>query len=490
MRSRCIHCTYASYCCRHAYIRLVNKESLKPCMWINKHIHTNYRPTDLPWTLCVKSIFQWNNETINVWSHLLGFFYLCLMQYWNICHFLPNINAHPMDYVITAISMLCSQICMVLSSAYHTFGCQSASRRRKWLKADLFGVSTGLFGIYLTGIYTSFYRFPEVQRVYICSLVVILAISLCPLLIPFGHEPSNGKQKSSRLIPAVPQRRIGPVHCIYVGLALFGLYPAWHWVELHGGLSSPHVEKWLPSLVILFALVGMAFVFYATLIPERFFPGQFDVVGCSHQWWHLLILAAMVYWHWAGIDLLTDHIHFLDPRNKVGLYIKQTMTNSLTKFQLVSKDGQKFEVDLDVIRQSTTLNNMFNELGMDGFNADDVNDPIPLPNINGAMLKKIVEWCIYHKDDPPLTEERECEMRSKPIPHWDAQFLKLDQNAFFELVIAANYLDVPSLSHALNRAIRDMIYDKSADEIRVMFNIRNDFGLEEDISESAENAEH
>ncbi|KAI1726236.1 hemolysin-III related domain-containing protein [Ditylenchus destructor] len=145
----------------------------------------------------------------------------------------------------------------------------------------------------------------EVQRVYICSLVVILAISLCPLLIPFGHAPSNGKSKSSKLIPAVPQRRIGPVHCIYVGLALFGLYPAWHWVELHGGLSSPHVERWLPSLVILFALVGMAFVFYATLIPERFYPGQFDVVGCSHQWWHLLILAAMVYWHWAGIDLLT-----------------------------------------------------------------------------------------------------------------------------------------------------------------------------------------
>ncbi|KAI1726237.1 skp1 family, tetramerization domain-containing protein [Ditylenchus destructor] len=155
----------------------------------------------------------------------------------------------------------------------------------------------------------------------------------------------------------------------------------------------------------------------------------------------------------------------------------------------MSKDGQTFEVDRDVIRQSTTLNNMFNELGMDGFNDDDVNDPIPLSSINGEMLKKIVDWCIYHKDDPPWTEEREYEMRSKPVPQWDAQFIKLEQNAFFELVIAANYLDVPSLSHALNRAVRDMIHDKSADEIRAMFNIRNDFGLEEEISESAESAE-
>lgn len=49
---------------------------------------------------------------------------------------------------------------MLLSTSYHMFGCQSVEKRRKWLLADQFGISTGLMGIYLSGIYTSFYHFP------------------------------------------------------------------------------------------------------------------------------------------------------------------------------------------------------------------------------------------------------------------------------------------------------------------------------------------
>lgn len=82
------------------------------------------------------------------------------MQYWCAFCVLPSVNAPRMDYIVMAGSMLCSQICMAFSSAYHTFGCQSAYRRQKWLKADLFGVSLALLGIYLSGIYTSFYKFP------------------------------------------------------------------------------------------------------------------------------------------------------------------------------------------------------------------------------------------------------------------------------------------------------------------------------------------
>uniref|UniRef100_A0A914MKD3 Uncharacterized protein n=1 Tax=Meloidogyne incognita TaxID=6306 RepID=A0A914MKD3_MELIC len=70
---------------------------------------------------------------------------------------------------------------------------------------------------------------------------------------------------------------------------------------LHGGLSNPHVQQWLPNLCILFILLGGAFAFYTTLFPER----KFDLIGCSHQWWHIFVLAAMVFWNWSGIQLLT-----------------------------------------------------------------------------------------------------------------------------------------------------------------------------------------
>uniref|UniRef100_A0A915EBC4 Progestin and adipoQ receptor family member 3 n=1 Tax=Ditylenchus dipsaci TaxID=166011 RepID=A0A915EBC4_9BILA len=325
MRKRCLHCTYSSYCRQHASFKLVNKNSLKPSMWLNQHIHTSYRPLDLPWWLCVKSIFHWNNETINVWSHLLGFVYLCFMQYWCYTHFLPEIKAVSSDYLVMASSMFCSQICMILSSSYHIFGCQSSTKRRKWLRADLFGISTGLLGIYLSGIYTSFYHFPEVQRLYITTLVGIMAISV--------SIPLYASKKS--------EKRLGVVHLVYIALALFGLLPTWHWVQLHGGFSHPHVMQWLPSLVILFSLVGLAFVFYATLLPERLYPGRFDIVGCSHQWWHLIILAAMVYWHKTGILLLT-HYHtsdqYMNGDARLGLgesellFGTKAMGNSTTAF--------------------------------------------------------------------------------------------------------------------------------------------------------------
>lgn len=45
------------------------------------------------------------------------------------------------------------------------------------------------------------------------------------------------------------------------------------------------------------------------------FIGKFDLIGGSHLWWHLLILAAMAYWHWSGIQLLT-HYHL--PRTIFG----------------------------------------------------------------------------------------------------------------------------------------------------------------------------
>jgi hypothetical protein len=48
------------------------------------------------------------------------------------------------------------------------------------------------------------------------------------------------------------------------------------------------------------------------------------LIGCSHQWWHLLILAAMAYWHWSGIQLLS-HYH------KNGLQIGGNNENVLAE---------------------------------------------------------------------------------------------------------------------------------------------------------------
>ena len=67
---------------------------------------------------------------------------------------------------------------------------------------------------------------------------------------------------------------------------------------------------------------------------------------------------------------------------------------------------------------------------------EDDDDPVPLPNVNGAIMRKVIEWATHHKDDtaPPEDEENK-EKRTDDIEPWDQEFLKVDQGTLFELIL-------------------------------------------------------
>ncbi|GMT23916.1 hypothetical protein PFISCL1PPCAC_15213, partial [Pristionchus fissidentatus] len=230
------------------------------------------------------SMFHWTNETINIWSHLLGFIYFTYCQIDRNLYSLPSIGASSTDHIVISLSLFGAQMCMFLSATFHIFGCQSSQSRQKYLQLDLFGISAGILSMYITGIYTSFFCFENHLRNY---LAVLLCLFLITGIVPFRKDSLDSKVIGSR---------IGWVHIIYTTVILFGLCPIVHWVILHGGFGNPHVVEWIPSVLIVYSLTGAAFFFYVSMFPERIRPGQFDLVGCSHQWWHLLILAAMVSW--------------------------------------------------------------------------------------------------------------------------------------------------------------------------------------------------
>ncbi|KAE9554235.1 hypothetical protein FO519_002534 [Halicephalobus sp. NKZ332] len=314
---RCNYCHFGQVCRKHRRYKLIHKDKLKPTMWLNEHIHSAYRPMKLTSRMCLESIFLWNNESINIWSHLLGFVYFSIVQFNNHYYRLPAVGASSNDHLFSFLSVFGSQLCMVLSAGYHTFGCINPKTRQSWLRADVFGISAGLLGMYLGGIYSSFYCFPEIQKGYLLTLLIILFITL--------YIPARKDSLTKRF----GNTRIGYLHVTYILIIAYGLYPTAHWVTLHGGIDNPHVIKWLPNIILLLSLLGMAFIFYATLVPERFLPGCFDYVGCSHQWWHLLVLAAMIFWHETGTELLiyyytqNDACHF-SSRHDSQININQT----------------------------------------------------------------------------------------------------------------------------------------------------------------------
>ncbi|KAI6177279.1 Skp1-related protein [Aphelenchoides bicaudatus] len=112
------------------------------------------------------------------------------------------------------------------------------------------------------------------------------------------------------------------------------------------------------------------------------------------------------------------------------------------KIVLKSSDNKAFEVDRDVIRLSTTLNNMFQDLGMDDPEDENCSEAINLPNLKGTVLSKVVQWC-EHDEDFDVEDG---------ISDWTKEFLQSCHDILLDLILAANYLDIHRLLDLLRNS--------------------------------------
>ncbi|KAF2008853.1 S-phase kinase-associated protein-like protein 1 [Aaosphaeria arxii CBS 175.79] len=160
-----------------------------------------------------------------------------------------------------------------------------------------------------------------------------------------------------------------------------------------------------------------------------------------------------------------------------------TTTEKDTRIILTTSDNADLKVDRDVAERSILIKNLLEDLGGDN------NEPIPIPNVNEAVMKKVLEWCEHHRKDPPASQDDDADSRKKStdIEEWDQKFMQVDQEMLFEIILAANYLDIKALLDVGCKTVANMIKGKSPDEIRKTFNIQNDFTPEEEDQIRREN---
>ncbi|CAE6435650.1 unnamed protein product [Rhizoctonia solani] len=117
-------------------------------------------------------------------------------------------------------------------------------------------------------------------------------------------------------------------------------------------------------------------------------------------------------------------------------------------------------------------------------------DPVSLPNVNAATFQKIVEYCEHHKDDviPPPQEVDSFtnhigfgSIQPINIDDWDRRFMQVEEKMNFDIILAANYLDIKPLLDLGTKTIGELIKGKSPEEIRRLLNIANDFTPEETV---------
>ena len=156
------------------------------------------------------------------------------------------------------------------------------------------------------------------------------------------------------------------------------------------------------------------------------------------------------------------------------------------KVNLQSNDNTIIECDRAVAERSMLIKNLIEDLGEEAISPQ---TPIPIPNVNDPVLRKVLEWCEKHRSDSPVTAEEENDSRKKTteIDEWDMKFMQVDQEMLFEIILAANYLDIKALLDVGCKTVANMIKGKSPDEIRKTFNITNDFTPEEEEQIRREN---
>lgn len=151
------------------------------------------------------------------------------------------------------------------------------------------------------------------------------------------------------------------------------------------------------------------------------------------------------------------------------------------KVTLICQDGETVQVDIDVAERSVLIKGMIDDAGVD--------EEIPLPNVKKSVFNKIEQFCIHLRTNPlpdiekPLKSANFADVTSP----WFANFVELDQDMLFELIMAANYLDMKPLLDLACAKVASQIKNKSVKEIRQFFNIENDFTPEEESQIMEEN---
>ncbi|RHN48019.1 putative S-phase kinase-associated protein [Medicago truncatula] len=151
------------------------------------------------------------------------------------------------------------------------------------------------------------------------------------------------------------------------------------------------------------------------------------------------------------------------------------MSSTSKKITLKSSDNETFEVPEAVALESQTIKHMIED--------DCTDNGIPVPNVTGQILAKVIEYCKKHVD-AVSSDEKPSE---DDLKNWDAEFVKVDQAMLFGLILAANYLNIKSLLDLTCQTVADMIKGKTPEEIRKTFNIKNDFTPEEEEEVRREN---
>lgn len=97
-------------------------------------------------------------------------------------------------------------------------------------------------------------------------------------------------------------------------------------------------------------------------------------------------------------------------------------------------------------------------------------EAIPISNVTGPVLEKVIAWLEYHQNDP-LDKDDHKEFKASD---WDKKFIDVEQHTLFEIILAANYLNIRNLLDLGCQTVAKLMEGKSNDELHQMFDFKDE----------------
>ena len=153
---------------------------------------------------------------------------------------------------------------------------------------------------------------------------------------------------------------------------------------------------------------------------------------------------------------------------------------------LISKDGEKYQVPLNVV---SPLSKLVNELLIESREDD---DEFAVPETNSVTLARIIEFCHHQKDNPlgDIPKPIKSQNIKEAVPDWFGNFIEgdgesrlpLTQDELFELLLGANFMQIDPLIELCSASVvaRYIFGKKRPEEIAAAFHLPGEYKLTPD----------
>nr|XP_043621941.1 heptahelical transmembrane protein 2 [Erigeron canadensis] len=296
--------------------RLIKYEELPEYLKDNEYILDYYR-CEWPLKDVICSVFSWHNETLNIWTHLVGFFIFVSLTIWsslskeNVELLIVSLFARSYGFqepIMTKangslVSMLMQETivgeflkpsiilinnsvpkwpwfvfltgamgCLICSSISHLFACHSKTFNLFFWRLDYAGISLMIVTSFFAPIFYAFNCHPFSRIFYLSAITTIGFLAIFTLLSPALSDPCYRSFRAT----------------LFLAMGFSGVIPATHAVYLHW--EDPKILVALVYEVIMAVFYSIGAMFYVKRIPERWKPGAFDIAGHSHQIFHVFVV--------------------------------------------------------------------------------------------------------------------------------------------------------------------------------------------------------